>query len=124
MVKRKDAPMQVVGTQVTPVQDGKGGFMVEFVGDSGEVVSVKIENDAGRSLNRLNAVEKAQKLMGQFAAADIGDGGEMPVRPSARTSGDRDLMEEQLNQGLEDTFPASDPVSVTSPAASRKLARH
>lgn len=25
-----------------------------------------------------------------------------------------DIMEEQLEEGLEDTFPASDPVSVTS----------
>lgn len=116
--------MQVVGTQVTPVQGGTGGFMVEFVGDGGEVVSVTIENDAGHSLNRLNAVEKAQELMRQFAAADVGDGGEMPVRPSARTSGDRDVMEEQLDQGLEDTFPASDPVSVTNPAASGKPAKH
>ena len=116
--------MQVVGTQVIPVHGGKGGFTVEFVGDGGEVVSVKIENDAGRSLNRLNAVEKAQELMGQFAAANIGEGGEMPVRPSARTSGDQDAMEEQLDQGLEDTFPASDPVSVTSPAASGRSAKH
>ena len=29
-------------------------------------------------------------------------------------SEDPDVLEEQLQQGLEDTFPASDPVSVTS----------
>lgn len=27
---------------------------------------------------------------------------------------DADLLEEELDEGLEDTFPASDPVSVTS----------
>ncbi|MDE1157572.1 MAG: hypothetical protein PW791_04705 [Neorhizobium sp.] len=33
--------------------------------------------------------------------------------PSARSVGDKADLEEQLDEGLEDTFPASDPVSVT-----------
>lgn len=31
----------------------------------------------------------------------------------------RERLERQLEEGLEETFPASDPVSVTEPAATR-----
>jgi hypothetical protein len=34
-------------------------------------------------------------------------------RPIAGRSEDPSVLEEQLQEGLEDTFPASDPVSVT-----------
>lgn len=43
------------------------------------------------------------------------------LQPRADASGhpkDRDTLEEQLDEGLEDSFPASDPVSVTSTAIS------
>ncbi|MBB4279588.1 hypothetical protein [Rhizobium mongolense] len=105
--------MQVVGTQVIPVGGGKAGFMVEFVGDGGEVVSVQLKNDAERSLNRQNAIEKAKELMIQIASSKAPEGETMSVRLSARASHDRSTLEEQLDEGLEDTFPASDPVSVT-----------
>jgi hypothetical protein len=45
---------------------------------------------------------------------------------SRRTEGraeDRDTLEEQLREGLEDTFPASDPVSVTSTTIATKTTR-
>ncbi len=38
------------------------------------------------------------------------------VRSMEREKRDKALDEEQLEEGLEDTFPASDPVSVTSPS--------
>lgn len=41
------------------------------------------------------------------------------ARPGRRTPGravDRLTLEEQLQEGLEDSFPASDPVSVTTTA--------
>ncbi|MGM4911699.1 hypothetical protein [Rhizobium sp. 768_B6_N1_8] len=110
--------MQLVGTQVIPAYGGKGGFTVEFVGDGGEVVSVQIKNDPGQQLNRLNAVEKAREVMSRFATAKIrddDDGGASVLR-SARAAGDTGTMEEQLDEGLEGTFPASDPVSVTNTA--------
>lgn len=34
----------------------------------------------------------------------------------------REVLEEQLQEGLEDTFPASDPISVTSTLISGKVA--
>jgi hypothetical protein len=46
---------------------------------------------------------------------------------SARAKGDRNELEDQLNEGLEDTFPASDPVSTTStaiPAGTPKPPKH
>ncbi len=106
--------MRVVGTQVTSAGGGRAGFTVEFVGDGGEVVSVQLRNDAQGSLNRQNAIEKAKELMSQIASTDTPEGGTMKVRPSARSSHDRSTLEEELDEGLEDTFPASDPVSVTS----------
>ncbi|WEX74217.1 hypothetical protein PYH37_001608 [Sinorhizobium numidicum] len=111
--------MHVVGTQVIPEQGGRAGFTVEFVGEGGEVVSVSMRNDESRSLNRLNAVERAKAVMLELANADIstpeeGTKSEVKSHRSARMTGDKDEMERQLDEGLEDSFPASDPVSVTA----------
>ncbi|MDK1374393.1 MULTISPECIES: hypothetical protein [unclassified Sinorhizobium] len=114
--------MHLVGTQVIPEQGGRSGFTVEFVGEGGEIVSVSMRNDTSRSLNRLNAVEQAKAVMLELAHADAPDSSdtetERKVRTarSARAAKDRAEMERQLDQGLEDTFPASDPVSVTTPS--------
>lgn len=116
--------MEVVGTQVIPTNGGKAGFTVEFVSDSGEVVSVQMNNDAQQSLNRQNAIEKAKQLMGEFASAEAKEGGTMNVRRSARDAGDTSTLEEQLDQGLEDSFPASDPVSVTGSSITGDSAKH
>ena len=46
---------------------------------------------------------------------------------SARTKDDKGDLEEQLNEGLEDTFPASDPVATTTtaiPAGTPKPPKH
>ncbi len=46
---------------------------------------------------------------------------------SARTKGDKADLEEQLNEGLEDTFPASDPVATSTtaiPAGTPKPPKH
>ncbi len=43
-----------------------------------------------------------------------GDHKDRDAEQSARTKGQKGELDEQLNEGLEDTFPASDPVSVTS----------
>ncbi|CAN7471578.1 hypothetical protein [Neorhizobium sp. LjRoot104] len=49
------------------------------------------------------------------------------VEQSARDRGEKKELDEQLNEGLEDTFPASDPVSstVTSiPSGTPKPPKH
>ncbi|EJL57654.1 hypothetical protein PMI09_00911 [Rhizobium sp. CF122] len=118
--------MQVVGTQVVPEMGGKLGFTVEFVGDGGEVVSVLLRNDEAQSVNSRNAVELAKAVMLEMAAAEAGDvNSDGPTaRLSARAAGDRNAIEEQLDEGLEGTFPASDPVSATGSTISRGPAKH
>lgn len=112
--------MQNVETQVHPEQAGKLGFTVEFVGDTGEIISVFMKQDGESNLNRLNAVDKARALMVEVSALDEnqlaspkGDEECTKHLRSARTAGDTGTMEEQLDEGLEASFPASDPVSIT-----------
>lgn len=114
--------MQIVGTQVHEEMGGKLGYIVEFVGDGGEVVSVQLRQGDSGGLNRMNAMEKAKVLLLQaatFEEADQDNRLEFRHRngaeglSSARSAGDVDVLEEQLEEGLEDSFPASDPISVT-----------
>lgn len=122
--------MQVVGMQVVPEQMGKTGFTVEFVCDDGSVASVLVKNDREQSVNRLNAVEKAQKLMGELAnrpmnggtvnSERLAPGDSLKAQRSARYGNNHDELEEQLDQGLEDTFPASDPVSISQSTIATK----
>jgi hypothetical protein len=118
--------MQSFDTLVHPEMGGKLGFTVEFVGNAGEVISVQLRQDAKNMLNRLNAVEKARELLVEAAAIEGQDGaslyeaqsnGNLDEHPrhrrSARALGDLEAMEEQLDAGLYDSFPASDPVSIT-----------
>jgi nicotinate phosphoribosyltransferase len=46
-----------------------------------------------------------------------------PKRKAARTESRDRRLEKALEEGLEETFPASDPVSVTEPAAPRPKSR-
>ncbi|MFB2553545.1 hypothetical protein [Ensifer soli] len=114
--------MHVIGTQVIPENGGKNGFTVEFVGDGGDVVSVRMA--AGGDLNRVNAVEQARRLLADVSTADLSEADDQSAggraeasddkgRPSARAADDRQTQEEELDTGLEDSFPASDPVSAT-----------
>lgn len=112
--------MQVIGIQVHEEMGGKGGYTVEFVGDGGEVISVLMRQSQTGQLNRLNAIEKAKVLLLQVGGMPGGEEGGPTAResavegmPSARTKGDAAELEEELQEGLEDTFPASDPVSAS-----------
>lgn len=110
--------MQIVGIQVHEEMGGKSGYTVEFVGDGGEVISVLMRQSDTGQLNRLNAVEKAKVLLLQVGGMADGEEGGVTTResaekwtPSARKKGDSAELEEELQEGLESTFPASDPVS-------------
>lgn len=127
--------MQISAMKVVAEQGGSYGFTVEFVGAQGDVVSVLVRNDHARKLTRYSAVAKAQDMMRYLAGQDIDsalmDGraatpvDSLTASQSARRKGDQKAMEEQLDQGLEDSFPASDPVSImqssiaTSPEGKR-----
>ncbi|HXV30314.1 MAG TPA: hypothetical protein VD840_08285 [Sinorhizobium sp.] len=125
--------MQFVGIQVHPERGGKAGFTVEFVGATGEIVTVLCPQNAEGTLNRLNAVARAKEILAAAAEADealLGIAGtkRSPSVPegalaSARQAHDQHAMEEQLEEGLEDTFPASDPVSITSSTIPRRTPR-
>lgn len=118
--------MRIVGIQVSPERAGRAGYSVEFVGDGGEVVTVMCPQDDAGSLNRLNAIAKAKDMLRTALGADDAllatDGAKSAFRrplPNARRAHDRDVMEEQLEEGLEDTFPASDPVSIATSTIAR-----
>ena len=120
--------MQLINTRVT--QAG-AFFAVEFLGEGGESICVKIDNSNGE-LDEKTAVDHAKVMMVQLTAF-TGPGADGSVnrydalsngnfdegsqgligQPSARSSGDKETLEDELEEGLEDTFPASDPVSAT-----------
>ncbi|HTO31017.1 MAG TPA: hypothetical protein VL202_07575 [Pararhizobium sp.] len=132
--------MQVIGKQV---HDEKSAVIVEFVGEGGDVVSVHLQKDDEGRLNRMNAEEKAKAVMMQIATFESNVGRdsaagwsssqdqtssvdmEIPAKTessesaavtslkSARAAQDTDTLEEQLEEGLEGSFPASDPVAAT-----------
>jgi hypothetical protein len=125
--------MEVIGKQVH--KEASGDMTVEFVGEGGDVVSVRIKKTEGDNLNRLNAEERAKVMLLQVATFEHEDsqdvGSEQPITESqagstnsvpdespaaaslrsARAARDEGTLEEQLDAGLEDSFPASDPVS-------------
>lgn len=113
--------MQIIGTEVIEGQDTKGGFVVEFLGDSGEKVSVHMAQSENGSLNRDNALQKAQVLLVQASrfgsTAESGNDEQSEavesLRQEQQETADNPNSNSALQEGLEDTFPASDPVSAS-----------
>lgn len=124
----------------TYVKRDNGTISVEFVGSDGDQVSVRLA-DGLEGIDDREAIKRASAVMvqltafgtrqgadasSQFSALgtaqdDLSEGQRPHGQASARTSKDRDILEEELNEGLEDSFPASDPVSATvTSIASRK----
>ncbi|MBF2713998.1 hypothetical protein [Agrobacterium vitis] len=101
--------MELIGTLVHPEKGGRSGYNVEFVSDSGDVVSVQLKQSEGRSLTRENAPEAARSLLEEISTKEVVEGGTRHADQARRDEGDRDL-----NDALEDTFPASDPVSMAT----------
>ena len=120
--------MQLTDTRVTQAD---GFLTVEFLGEGGESVSVRIDNSNGE-LDEKTAVDHAKVMMVQLTAftgpgtdgsvnrydalsnGNFDEGSQGLIgQPSARSSGDKETLEDEIEEGLEDTFPASDPVSAT-----------
>lgn len=129
--------MQVISTQVHEDAGRKPGFTVEFVCDGGEIVSVHMKQTEMNGINRHNALEKARAFLlevGSFAGADdrsamrdrlgTDETGLSDAVLSARRSQDAEELETQLEEGLEDSFPASDPVSATYSSTPGRAGRH
>lgn len=116
--------MQIIGTEVTEAQGANAGFLVEFLGDGGERVSVRLNQTEDGDLSRDNALAKAQVMLlqaGRFGHAQ-GDSDEVSKGDAEPSDAVESLRQEQenrskggsaLQEGLEDTYPASDPVSAT-----------
>jgi hypothetical protein len=108
--------MNSISVQVHPERGGKDGYTVEFVSQEGGIATVTVP-PATDNLNRLSAIKHAKDLMARLAVAasdEESSAEEISSRKSARTAGDTGTMEEQLDKGLEDTFPCSDPVSIVA----------
>ncbi|MFN7091111.1 MAG: hypothetical protein ACK4P4_11220 [Allorhizobium sp.] len=113
--------MQIIGTEVIESHDAKGGFVVEFLGDGGEKVSVHMAQSENGGLNRDNALQKAQVLLVQAsrfgATAESGNDEQSEavesLRQEQQETADDPNSNSALQEGLEDTFPASDPVSAS-----------
>ena len=112
--------MSIVGTQVIAEGGGNAGYTVEFVEENGDVVSVSLRSSTD-GLNRTNAVLKAKEFLSRIVESDalpeeMVEGKSQDWNSSSMATDNRpsrDAQEQQLNEGLEDTFPASDPVSAT-----------
>ncbi|KAB0572983.1 hypothetical protein J3U99_01525 [Brucella pituitosa] len=109
--------MDIVETRVSSL-GGFATYIVEFVTESEERITVKVENDTEAELSRDAVIRKAVLKLGEALSVACIECGIEPASlltvPSARRAGDKSELERQLDEGLEDTFPASDPVSVTS----------
>lgn len=109
--------MDIVETRVSSL-GGFATYLVEFVTEGEERISVKVENETGAELPRDAVIRKAALKLGEALGLACLECGIEPTTqitlPSARRAGDRTELERQLDEGLEDSFPASDPVSVTS----------
>lgn len=90
-------------TDIT-VNAREGGFTVEFGDRTGNSISVTLYTVATPGLTRDTALSHARHLLTAAVEHSAGDG------PNSK---DAATLEEQLDEGLDDTFPASDPVSIT-----------
>ncbi|MEI4483343.1 MULTISPECIES: hypothetical protein [unclassified Phyllobacterium] len=119
--------MQIVDTTVTPGTTG-GYALIEFVGEGGESVSVTLNSPESDDSDML--IARAKAVMVQIAAfsnseedvtskgasgsGDLTSASELGERRTPGRAEDIKTLNEQLDEGLEQSFPGSDPVSVTS----------
>lgn len=112
--------MSIIGTHITAEGSGNAGYTVEFVEENGDIVSVSLRSDTA-DLNRTNAISKAKQYLSRLVESnalpdEMVEPNNQDGRGATMSSDERSAranQEEQLNEGLEDTFPASDPVSAT-----------
>lgn len=102
--------MQIKDTRIT--RDENDTVTVEFLGDDGVSVSVRM-SDVDGSLRTADTADRARAALAAILAAGPSPATTAAGHPSARESHDRDTLEQELDEGLEDSFPASDPVSAT-----------
>jgi hypothetical protein len=99
--------MQLIDTRVTQAGDI---FTVEFLGEGGESISVKIDNSHGE-LDDKTAVHHAKVMMVQLTAFAGGEADGSINRYDALSNGNFD----EGSKELEDSFSASDISRLPSP---------
>ncbi|GGA90089.1 hypothetical protein GCM10011491_17490 [Brucella endophytica] len=111
--------MQLRETRIIPASTPNEAPSVEFMGEKGERVTVRFAKDEEMAeCDRSTLIAEATFILSQLANADMAGGldkktGGGDARTDERT-GDPVELEEQLQEGLRETFPGSDPVSVVS----------
>lgn len=110
--------MTIKVKEITPLDDGQ--HRVEFNLIDGVVITVALPaTESGPSIqDSASRAEEAIKALCE--AVSSGPRDEIPTANDARENQDRDTLEEQLDEGLEDSFPASDPVSISVPSTLAK----
>ncbi|KPF43417.1 hypothetical protein ACSV9I_19085 [Rhizobium sp. G187] len=118
--------MQIIGTEVT--ETSGTATIVEFRGDGGERIAVTMAQGEDRLASE-DAVAKAQVMLLQ--AASFGTSADPTNTESSdavdslrQEQADQDSRKSDLQEGLEDTFPASDPVSATYTSTPGSDQRH
>jgi hypothetical protein len=116
------------------IHDGAHVVTVEFVADGGDVVSVGMTRHEDDGVTKLTAEESAKGMLADVIASDIAavlassppvssdrtkltEEGENPASVSLRLereARETGTLDDELDEGLASTFPASDPVSVSS----------
>ncbi|MFC4624944.1 hypothetical protein ACFO1V_06860 [Daeguia caeni] len=111
--------MDIIETRISSIA-GFQLYQVEFMTAGEEQVTVKVRNDSNSELPRDEVIRRAAVALSSalgHACVECGlESDTLITRPSARRAGDMEELERQLNEGLEDSFPASDPVAATSSA--------
>ena len=67
--------MQIISTEVTEANGSTEGFLVEFLGDGGESVSVRLAQSESGDLSRDNALAKAQVVLLQASRFGLSEDG-------------------------------------------------
>lgn len=100
--------------EVTPLENGY--YRVEFSMLDNTVVTISLPPAEIGSPEK-DPTDRAREAMKAVCeAVSSGLREEISTTNDARENQDRDVMEEQLEEGLEDSFPASDPVSISTPS--------
>lgn len=115
------------------IYDEAGVFTVEFVGDGGDVVSVRMSKQGDDTMTKVTAQSRARQMLADVIATDVkrlvaeqpkhnsdptvlAEDGQSPAAVSLNQEREaaRSSTHDQLDEGLESSFPASDPVSVAT----------
>lgn len=103
--------MKIATTRLADPGDNWHGPVVELTTDNHITLTVNLPLSAAEA--ETDPIERALHALSALASAadDERASRGRDGKSSARSAQDQDELEDQLNKGLEDSFPASDPVA-------------